>query len=168
MMQTHQGNGRPRGLTFASPDGHALGWLRTWLYKLFASVVDIYLSELLSVVCGWGQRGPLRGCQEPSLFGSVRVTQSHCCHSHRLGPLTLGAAVATWHVPAASSVGRVMSAMLSETMKIKGWRGGYVWKEMGGAHGCLSRGGGVCGVCCVVLAILSRCFPSKITGGHFR
>lgn len=98
------------------------------------------------------------------------------CQSHPEPLLSLsstrapdtGAAVATWHVPAASSVGRVMSAMLSEMMKIKGWRGGYVWKEVGGAHGCLSRGGGVCEVCCVVLAVLSRCFPSKITGGHFR
>lgn len=53
-------------------------------------------------------------------------------------------------------MGQVMSAMLSEMMKIKGWKGGYVWKEVGGAHGCLRLGGGVFGVCCAILAVLSR------------
>lgn len=47
-----------------------------------------------------------------------------------------------------------MSAMLSEMMKSKGWRGGYAWKEVGEAPGCLRLDGGVCGVCCAVLAVL--------------
>lgn len=75
--------------------------------------------------------------------------------------------IATWHVPVAFSVGQVMSAMLSEMLKIKGWRGGYVWKEVGGAHGCLRRGGGVWGLLCRPGCSVG-CFPGKVTGGHFR
>lgn len=53
-VQTYRQNDYHRVLTFASLDGHALGGLRTLLYKLLALVVDIYLSEQLSVVCGQG------------------------------------------------------------------------------------------------------------------
>lgn len=71
------------------------------MYKLFALVVDIYLSEQLSVVWGWGWGGPLE--RVPGTF-SLWERRSHpgllLSISSTWAPDK--SVIAMWHVPEAS------------------------------------------------------------------